>query len=118
LQPIFLSTPIELGGLGLDPPAIGTIMSFFGILEGVFTLFCFSRIVDCFGLKKVHLMGMAAAAPSFALFPIISYLAHNSTERSEGLGTGVWLVIALQVALAVLVYLCYGVSTSKCWHLR
>jgi hypothetical protein len=46
LQPVFFSTPIALGGLGLDPPVIGTIISFFGILNGVITVFFFSRMID------------------------------------------------------------------------
>lgn len=35
IQPVFLSTPIELGGLGLRPSAIGNILSVFGVLNGV-----------------------------------------------------------------------------------
>ena len=112
LQPIFLSTPIELGGLGLDPPAIGTIISFFGILNGVFTVSFFSRMTDYFGAKGVYLMGMTAAVPCFSLFPVINYLARDSVERSGGLGTEVWVVVGIQVASSVLLCLCYGASFS------
>jgi MFS family permease len=113
LQPIFLSTPVEVGGLGIDPPVIGTVMAFFGILNGVFTVFFFSRLTDYFGVKKVYLMGITAAVPCFALFPVINHLARNSIERSGGLGTDVWIAVGLQVALSVLVCLCYGTSVSK-----
>jgi hypothetical protein len=109
---VFLSTPIELGGLGLDPPVIGTIMSFFGILNGVFTVFFFSRMTDYFGVKGVFLMGMTAAVPCFSLFPVISHLARNSFERSGGLGTEVWVAVGIQVASSVLVCLCYGAFVS------
>ena len=112
LQPIFLSTPVELGGLGLDPPVIGTVMSFFGILNGVFTVFFFSRMTDYFGAKGVFLIGMTAAVPCFSLFPLISHLGHNSMERSGGLGTEVWVTVGIQVALSVLICLCYGTSLS------
>jgi MFS family permease len=112
LQPVFLSTPIELGGLGRDPLVIGTIMSFFGILDGVFTVFFSSRLVDYFGVKKVYLIGITSAVPSFVLFPIINYLARGSTERSGKLGTEVWLAVGVQVLLSVVVYLCYGASAS------
>ncbi|KAF9648963.1 MFS general substrate transporter [Thelephora ganbajun] len=108
LQPVFLSTPVALGGLGIDPPAIGTVMSFFGILNGVFTVFFFSRLTDYFGVKGVYMMGIAAAVPCFSLFPVISHLARNSVERSGSLGTEVWIVVGLQVASSVLVCLCYG----------
>jgi len=111
LQPVFLSTPVALGGLGLDPPAIGTILSFSGILNGVFTVFFFSRMTDYFGVKRVYMMGVSAAVPCFALFPIINYLARNSVERSGGLGLEVWAVVGLQVLMVVLNCVCYGTSS-------
>jgi len=110
LQPVFLSTPVALGGLGLDPPAIGTILSFSGILNGAFTIFFFSRMTDYFGVKWVYLVGMAAAVPSFSLFPIINLLARNSVERSGGLGPEVWIAVGLQVAMVVLNCMCCGTS--------
>jgi MFS family permease len=113
LQPVFLATPIELGGLGLDPPLIGTILSIFCILDGVFTLFFFSPLVDYFGVRKVYLIGMICAAPSFALFPIIGCLARASTGRTEGLGTEVWLAVGVQIVLGVLFYVCYGTSLQS-----
>jgi MFS family permease len=113
LQPVFFSTPIALGGLGLDPPMIGTVMSFFGILNGLITVFFFSRMTDYLGVKGVYLMGITASMPCFILFPIINYLARNSMERSGELGTEVWVAVGLQVIMSVLVALCYGTSVSK-----
>ena len=113
LQPLFLSTPIALGGLGLDPPAIGTVLSFFGILNGVFTVFFFSRMTDYFGVKGMYLIGITAAVPCFSLFPVINLLARNSIERSGELGTDVWVAVGLQTAASVLVCMCYGASVLK-----
>jgi hypothetical protein len=113
LQPVFFSTPIALGGLGLDPPVIGTIISFFGILNGIVTVFFFARMTDYFGVKGVYLLGIAAAVPCFSLFPIINHLARNSIEHGGGLGTEVWVAVGLQVILSVLIFLCYGTSVSK-----
>ena len=110
LQPVFLSTPVALGGLGLDPPAIGTIMSSFGILNGFFTVCFFSRMADYFGVKQVFLIGVSAAVPCFSLFPIINALARNSIERSGGLGLEVWVAVSLQIVLVVL--FCMSYSTS------
>ena len=113
LQPVFLATPIALGGLGLDPPAIGTILSFFGILNGVFTLF-FSPMADRFGVKWMYLMGMTAAVPCFSLFPVINHLARNSVESNGGLGVEIWVAVGLQVVMAVvLICSCYGTSASE-----
>ncbi|KAF9495659.1 hypothetical protein BDN71DRAFT_1506594 [Pleurotus eryngii] len=35
IQPLFLSTPVELGGLGLPAPAVGHILAVFGVLNGL-----------------------------------------------------------------------------------
>jgi MFS family permease len=113
LQPLFMSTPVVLGGLGLDPPIIGTVMSFFGILNGVFIVFFFARLTGYFGVKKVYVMGMSASLPCFLLFPIINRLARNSIERSGGLGVEVWIAVGLQVVMSVLVCMCYCAHVSK-----
>ena len=113
LQPLFLSTSIALGGLGLDPPVIGTVMSFSGILNGVFIVFFFSRLTDYLGVKRVYMMGISASVPCFSLFPIINHLARKSIERSGGLGAEVWAAVGLQVSMSVLVTMCYGAHVSK-----
>ena len=112
LQPVFLSTPIELGGLGLDPPVIGTVIAFFSILNGLATVCLFSRLTDYFGAKKLYVMGTAATIPCFILFPVISYLARLSAEQSGGLGTEVWVAVFVQLVLSVIFYLGYGASVS------
>jgi len=96
-----MSTPVALGGLGLDPPMIGAVMSFHGILNGVFTLFFFSRLADHFGVKRVYMACISASVPCFFLFPIINHLARNSIERNGGLGLEVWAAVGLQVVMSV-----------------
>lgn len=113
LQPLFLSTPIALGGLGLDPPVIGVVLSFFGVLNGIFTVFFFSRLTDCFGVKAVYVTGISASVPCYALFPVINHLARNSIKHSGELGIGVWIAVGLQVAMSVLVAMCFGKHISK-----
>lgn len=113
LQPIFLSTPIELGGLGLDPPMIRTIMGSFGILNGVISVFLFSRMTDYLGVKAVYLMGVTAAVPCFSLFPVINYLAYSSIAHTGNLGTEVWIAVEAQVVLSVFVALAFGMFISE-----
>ena len=116
LQPLFLSTPVALGGLGLDPPAIGTVMSLNGILNGAFMVFFFPRMAKYFGVKGVYMMGITTTVLCFTLFPVMNYLARNSIERGGGLGTEVWVAVGLQVAASVFLSMCYGTSTSKKSH--
>jgi MFS family permease len=113
LQPVFFSTPVALGGLGLDPPVIGTVMSSYGIMYGIVTVFFFSPMTDYFGVKGVYMLGIFATVPCFSLFPIINHLAHISIERSGGLGTEVWVAVGLQVIMSVLVSLCFGTSAQR-----
>ncbi|KAG6906444.1 hypothetical protein DXG01_013927 [Tephrocybe rancida] len=91
IHPLFLSTPIALGGLGLPPPIIGNILSLYGICNGIIQVFFFARIHDRFGSKKTFVGGLACAVPCFIAFPIISQMA-----KAEGLSTLVWAAVVLQ----------------------
>ncbi|KAI9434219.1 MFS general substrate transporter [Lactarius indigo] len=103
MQPLFLSTPISNGGLGLAPPAIGRILMYFGILNGIFQLICFARIHALLGTKKLFVGGLLCGIPMFVLFPVTSALA-----RAYGVGWAVYLSVALQVTFALGVNSSYG----------
>ncbi|TFK35557.1 member of major facilitator superfamily multidrug-resistance, DHA1 sub-family [Crucibulum laeve] len=103
IQPLFFSTPIHLGGLGLPPSTIGNILSVFGVLNGVFQVFFFAQIHDRWGSKKVFIAGIASAFPVFLSFPVINYLA-----KMEGLTTRVWAVVAFQIVISIMLSLSYG----------
>ncbi|TFK60007.1 MFS general substrate transporter [Pluteus cervinus] len=103
IQPVFLSTPIELGGLGLPPSSIGNVLSFFGIVNGILQVFFFARIQRRFGSKRVFLTGIISSIPLVLMFPLINHLA-----RKQGLSTLVWALVYGQVALSVLPTASYG----------
>ncbi|KAG1791787.1 uncharacterized protein BJ212DRAFT_1240099, partial [Suillus subaureus] len=44
VQPVFFATPLELGGLGLDPPRIGNILAIYGVINGLFQIFFFADL--------------------------------------------------------------------------
>lgn len=112
IQPLFFSTPIHLGGLGLPPPTIGTILSCFGVLNGVLCVFFFAKIHDRWGTKKVFVAGIASAIPVFVTFPILSAMA-----RAQGLSTMVWCGVAIQVFFSVFLNLSYGELTTPSFGL-
>lgn len=103
IEPLFLATPIELGGLGQTPAAIGLILGSYGFISGTFQVAFFARIVGIWGPKKVFMIGMIAFIPMFALFPAINIVA-----RSSGLSPMVWVLIAAQLVCMAIMDLAYG----------
>ncbi|KAJ7510502.1 member of major facilitator superfamily multidrug-resistance, DHA1 sub-family [Mycena galericulata] len=103
IQPLFMATPIELGGLGLPTVRIGNLLSIFGVFNGIFQVFFFARVHDYLGSKATFTLGIASALPTFATFPLLSYLA-----RTQGLSTLVWAVTILQIILSIGLSFSYG----------
>ena len=103
IQPLFLSTPIHLGGLGLPPSTIGMLLSIFGVLNGVSQVFFFAQMNDRWGSKMVFFWGIASAIPAFGLFPVINYLAVH-----QGYSATVWIAVGLQIVLFIRLCLSYG----------
>ena len=105
IQPLFLSTPISSGGLGLDPPSIGKILAWLGILNGIFQVTCFARAHEIFGTKRLFVGGLCCGVPVFALFPVMNALA-----RVHGLGLAVYSAVALQIVFSLVWNSCFGRS--------
>jgi hypothetical protein len=108
IQPVFLSTPINLGGLGLPAPSIGTLLSGQGILNGIFQVFFFAQIHDRWGSKRTFIAGISTAIPAFIMFPVANALA-----RTQGYSIAVWAAIALQTISGILLGLSYGQSSQS-----
>lgn len=105
IQPLFLSTPISSGGLGLDPPSIGKVLAWLGILNGIFQVTCFARAHSICGTKRLFVGGLCCAVPVFALFPVMNALA-----RAYGVGLAVYTAVALQIVFSILWNSCFGKS--------
>lgn len=107
VQPVFFATPIELGGLGLDPPRIGNILSIYGVVNGLIQIFFFADLHDRFGSKAIYSVSMVSGIPMVLTLPLINALA-----RTQGLSWMVWSVVAIQLALAIAVNIGYCESMS------
>ncbi len=103
IQPLFFSTPVELGGLGLPPSTIGIILGSFGVMDGVFQALFFAKFVGWWGQKRVFQVGMSMFIPLFLLYPAINILA-----KANGMSSLVWALIFLQLALLVIMDMAYG----------
>lgn len=100
--PVFLSTPISFGGLGLPTPTIGKILFSVGCLNAM-QMFYFAKVNKRWGTKNVFMFGVISTLPAFSLFPVINILA-----RYYGLSFMVWLTLGLQISIFSFLNLCYG----------
>lgn len=96
LVPVFYALPIELGGLGLDPPAIGTILAIFGMSSGIIQWLFFAPTHDWLGPKRVYIAAVSGCIPMVALFPVI-----NAVARVYGLCYLVWLLVGFQLTMLI-----------------
>ena len=103
VQPVFLSTPINLGGLGLSPPSIGTLLSVQGMLYGIFQVFFFAQVHDRWGSKMTFIAGISTIISAFIMFPVA-----NAFARAQGYSIVVWVAIALQTISWILLGLSFG----------
>jgi hypothetical protein len=102
VQPLFFATPLEFGGLGLDPPRIGNILAIYGVINGLFQILFFADLHDQFGSKIIYSAAMAAGIPMVITFPIL-----NAVARVQGLSIVVWTIVGLQLALSMILNLAY-----------
>jgi hypothetical protein len=112
ILPVFYATPIELGGLSLDPPRIGTILGVSGLALGTFQILFYARLNARFGTGAMYTTGILSGIPIVVLFPVINALA-----RVYGVGLAVWLAIGVQHTLMVNLAMCYRMSTSTSYIL-
>jgi len=103
VQPLFYATPLELGGLGLDPPRIGNILAIYGVMNGLFQIFFFADLHDRFGSKIIYSASMAAIIPMIITLPIL-----HAVARVQGLSLIVWSIVGLQLALSTIFNLAYS----------
>ncbi|KAG2128246.1 major facilitator superfamily domain-containing protein [Suillus clintonianus] len=103
VQPLFFATPVELGGLGLDPPQIGNILAIYGVMNGLFQIFFFADLHDRFGSKIIYSAAMAAGIPMIITLPIL-----NAVARVQGLSLMVWAIVSLQLVLSMILNLGYS----------
>jgi MFS family permease len=103
LLPLFYSSPIEYGGLNLSPSTIGILLGTFGLANGVFQAFFFAKFVKRWGAKNVFITGMSSFLPIFLLFPVMNLLA-----RRWGVSPLVWVAVAFQLAIAMVMDMSYG----------
>ncbi|KIM54845.1 hypothetical protein SCLCIDRAFT_1221664 [Scleroderma citrinum Foug A] len=105
LLPLFYATPIEIGGLGLPPSAIGTCLAIYGLFNGLFQVLFISKLIDRFGEKKILCTTVLAFFPLIAMFPMMSLLVQSRQQ----VGPSFWPLMALQLCFALIGDMSYSV---------
>ena len=103
IEPLFLAMPIDIGGLGLHPRQIGYILSMYNLLNGIFQIVIFGRLVRRFGVKVVFLAAISAFIPIYALSPVMSFIV-----RRNGFSYIVWVVLGCQLSACSVMALGFG----------
>jgi hypothetical protein len=105
IMPLFCSTPTSLGGLGFSPAAIGIFFSIYGVLNGLFQVFCFAAVTNRYGAKRVLVVCVITGFPIIALFPLMSIW----TKHYGYVTPAVYAMILLQTALFIVYSMSFGI---------
>ena len=119
LLPLFYSTSISLGGLGLDPFIIGITFGTFGCISAVIQAKLFGPLIRKYGARKMYIVSCPSLFVCFTLYPVMRFLAQRS-GRVDGF---VIACMMIQMGFYMCMYCSYGtysfyVATPSTYALR
>jgi len=103
LLPLVYTTPIQHGGLGLDPLRMGVTLAVYGIMKGILQLTIFDRIIGFLGVRRAFITLISCFVPSFLLFPITGIRAQYA-----GRDTVLWFLVLVQLLCTIGINMAYG----------
>ena len=104
LLPLFYSTSIPSGGLGLDPFKIGMTFGAFGCVRAVIQATVVGPLIRKYGARKMYIVSFPGFFACFTLYPIMRYFAQLS-GRVDGI---VIVCMIIQLIFDMCVYAAYG----------
>lgn len=104
LLPLMYSTPLEYGGLGLTPFAIGTALGTFGIINAIFQAKFLGFMIRHFGARKLYRTAMLSPCVTFMIYPVMKY----TTRKAGGIDGWVILCIVFHLATSAPIYMAFG----------
>jgi len=104
LVPLMYSTPVEYGGLGLRPFAIGTVLGTFGIINTIFQAKFLGKMIRRFGSLRLYRIGILSPCIAYAMYPVMKYAA----ERAGGVDRYVILCIVIHLGSRSLLMMAFG----------
>ncbi|KAJ6494415.1 major facilitator superfamily domain-containing protein [Mycena sanguinolenta] len=106
LIPLMYSTPIALGGLGLQPQEIGIIMGLCGMSNALVQVAFGGRFIRYFGARRVFSLGFCALMLLYCVFPLLSVF----TRRAGRVDTMVRMLIVCQLCLISVLYFTFAAT--------
>jgi hypothetical protein len=99
------TTPIEFGGLGLDPAQMATCLAVSGIMTGILPFFFFHRVVESMGLRRSLLIFISGLVPAFLFFPI-----NGTHAQHAGMDAVAWTLVFVNMLMLVSIDMTYGTT--------
>ena len=104
LVPLFYSTPLEYGGLGLDPYHIGVTLGTFGFLNSIIQANLLGQLIRKHGSRRMFQVGFSSFILSTSLFPVMKHFS----QRAGGVDKIVILLIIMQLGCSTMIFMAYG----------
>ena len=111
LLPLFYSTPIPLGGVGLDPYKIGIALGSFGCFNAIVQARFLGPSIRKFGARKVYIFSFPGLFGCVSLYPIIRYFA----QRFGRVNNLVIVCMIVQLSFQMLIFSSYGTYLYFRW---
>jgi hypothetical protein len=104
LLPLMWSTPIPLGGLGLEPFRIGVALGSFGLASALVQVQIMGPVIRRFGSRRVFRVSSASSLLSFMMYPLMKYFA----QRAGHVNGAVIACMIVQLCCGMAIYFAYG----------
>ncbi|KAJ3783920.1 major facilitator superfamily domain-containing protein [Lentinula aff. detonsa] len=104
LIPLVYSSSISIGGLGLSPYQVGSILGIFAFLNGFWNLFVLTKILKKLGPRKMYIISYSSFLVIFPLLWILRDVAH----LAGGVNVLVWILLVCQLLAAAFINTAYN----------
>ncbi len=113
--PLVWSTPVESGGLNLNPASIGLWLSVYGFVNCILQIAFFPHLVRRLGPRRIYISGIISCALIYVIFPFEN-LAQRASESAgaDSPNLIVWFLITLQLLAFCLSEMGYSVLLFFC----
>ncbi|KAF8879293.1 major facilitator superfamily multidrug-resistance, DHA1 sub-family [Gymnopilus junonius] len=104
LLPLMYSTPLEYGGLGLDPFKIGFTLGAFGFVNSLIQANFLGGFLRKHGARKVYICSFSGLLGCFTMYPILKFFS----QQAHGVNPVVVACIIVQLMFQSLISFAFG----------